>query len=374
MTPKKLIEQIVSLYKENKIEDSPDCFLSVVHRDNDETTVSKLIAYMFAKVPSLANRVIAHYYKLQGNVWDEQSLTVESIECERVITARKRIDIFVTLTSDEGKRYCIVIENKVRSHENGGQTLDYESWATNYYSDCKVIYIYLKPSWNISTPVSNEFAILTFSGFSSMIENSENNYIVADFKRYIEMKETNNQLSDAEALLLSNYETVKKVKDSLDQKIVYFKKTAQEAIAKELGLLTFQQDGSRGKENGFDTYHFYEEQWYRKHPVYWYFYVEYKFLTGDLNKIVFQRTIQKDKTDTILEFLRDKGVPYIDYHKEKWFVLDQEAFKCAEPILSQVWKDAFMAQAIVVLRRYKHEMSVLFEEFIPWLQQKGLLK
>lgn len=363
METKETLILLTARYEENRLNSSPNCFLSVINHDNDETIVSKIVAYLFAKVPYLAKRVIKQYYCTIGEDWLEQELILEeSIECEKVITDRKRIDVFITLRSSDNERYCILIENKVRSSENGGQTKNYEAWLERNREGYKRIYIYLKPSWNQSKPKSKKFAILTFNELSEMIENA-NDYIVIDFKRYVEMKEINTQLTELENILLCNYDNIANLKASLDSKINNFKKTAMEQVAQELGLSYYDDKGQ--------AFHFYDKQWWQSKPLYYYFYVEYKFNTGDMTNIVFQKIIGKKKTKTtIMDFVQEKGINVIKNDADQYLILESVYFVCKEPVLSQAWISAFIEQAVEVLTRYKKEMSTLFIEFTSWLEKR----
>ena len=360
-----MLIQLLEVYGDSKEQESPECFLSVIDRDNDEKIVSKILAYLFAKDCTLAKGLVKYYFVAQGKEWIAQDIEVESIECEKVITAKKRIDIFVTLISGDGKRYCILIENKVRSHENGGQTKNYESWLRKYYPDSEKIYIYLKPSWNQSMPISKRFEVLTFAQLSNMIDVTDN-YIVLDFQRYVAMKEMNKQLSESETILLSHYEDLERLKDSLDYKLIEFKKSVRSIIEETLCLLSSVKDGR--SENGRGTFQFYDESWYNDGNPYYYFYIEYKFLTGDLSQIVFQKIIRKYKTDIVADFLHDNGIQYIDYIGDKWFILEREKFVCDEPIFSQAWIRSFTEQATSTLKRYKDEMIELVNNFKSWLE------
>ena len=360
MDTEELIDQIVQLSGNNYEEIIPDSFLSVINRDNDEKSASKFIAYIFRKSPNLAQKVVGYYYNEQEISWDPQELAIESIECEKVITDLKRIDIFITLLSRDNTQYCIVIENKIYSKENNGQTNYYSKWLNTNYKDSKRVFIYLKPSWNPSTPINKDFLILTYKDLSAMIDDTLEDYFLLDFKRYVKMKEANNQLSDLDRKLLDNYDAIADIKDRVDNIIKKFKESAKEEVGQQLALEVCRKE----KDTIFQ---FYRDEWYKKKN--YYFYVEYKFSSGDLKKIVFQKIIWKDKkSDDITRFLMQKRVSYLELVEDQWFVLEKEEFLCEEPALSQKWTSAFLEQAVETLSRYKGEIDELFAEYITWLQ------
>ena len=360
MDTEELIDQIVQLSGNNYEEIIPDSFLSVINRDNDEKSASKFIAYIFRKSPNLAQKVVGYYYNEQEISWDPQELAIESIECEKVITDLKRIDIFITLLSRDNTQYCIVIENKIYSKENNGQTNYYSKWLNTNYKDSKRVFIYLKPSWNPSTPINKDFLILTYKDLSAMIDDTLEDYFLLDFKRYVKMKEANNQLSDLDRKLLDNYDAIADIKDRVDNIIKKFKESAKEEVGQQLALEVCRKE----KDTIFQ---FYRDEWYKKKN--YYFYVEYKFSSGDLKKIVFQKIIWKDKkSDDITRFLMQKRVSYLELVEDQWFVLGKEEFLCEEPALSQKWTSAFLEQAVETLSRYKREIDDLFAEYITWLQ------
>lgn len=332
-------------------------FLSVIQKEFHENYVSRLLAYTIGKDNSLSEKIVRCYHKKNT---DFSIKEIQSIECEKTISNQKRIDIFVRLIDNSDNNINIIIENKLLSHEHNLQTQKYSKWLNSFYpqSNNENIFIYLKPSWNASEAVDNCFLSITYNQLLSLIADSTD-YIINDFKEYIKMIENNQiQLDETEKLIISNYTTITEALNRVDYKIKKFQSSFQEIIKNELRLTSYVDGGN--------AYHFYKDEWWSGYSQvpYYYFYVEYKFNSNNLDDIVFQRTVKIGKeleSDPLLNFIKDKDIPYTPW--KRYLVLDKKPFICDQPILSDAWVAALINQAKNTLVEYENSTEELYEMF-----------
>ena len=333
-------------------------FLSVIQKEYHENYVSRLLAYTIGNDKSLSKKLIQYYRKKTDA--DFSIKEIQSIECEKTISNQKRIDIFVRLIDNSDNKINIIIENKLLSHEHNQQTQNYSRWLNTFYPqfDNENIFIYLKPSWNASEAVDKDFRPITYRQLLALIDDSTD-YIINDFKEYIKMIENNQiQLDETEQIVLSNYTTISEALNRVDYKIKKFQSFLQDTIKHELGLTPYFDGGS--------SYHFYKDEWWSGYSQvpYYYFYVEYKFNSNNLDDIVFQRTVEIGKeieSDPLLNFIKDKGIPYKSW--KRYLVLDQKHFDCDQPILSDAWVAELISQTKNTLLDYKNSTEELYKMF-----------
>lgn len=353
-----LIEKIIHSIDESSALEKSKTFLSVINKEFAETTVSRVLAYLFANDLTLVRKIVEYYYNERGICWTCPEISLDTIECEKAISNQKRIDIFMSFLFKGRERINVIVENKILAFEHGEQTNNYAQWSNRQYKDARNVFIYLKPSWNASAPTNAEFVVLTYKELVSLIQPTTN-YIINDFKEYVSMLEEKDiQLSDAENTVLENYNALSRVMNEVDNKIKKFKNAAQEALVANLGLIPYV-DG--------DAYHFYLEEWYSEANPYYYFYVEFKFLSENMDSIVFQRTVKIGTKENVLEdYLKTKDYQYAEQCK-RWFVLDKTKFFSENPILSKEWQSDFIKQAKEILALYITETKEMFSDFQQYL-------
>lgn len=143
-------------------------FLNVIKESNEnENLISNWLFFLLnPDTNGIGNKCVnALVEALNINNLDFNKQDFQYGEREGTTDNKKRPDIILKYS-----KYWIVIENKIKSHENGNQTIEYYNDAVNKKKDENIIFVYLKPSFNDSVPKSNKFKILTYEELLKSLE------------------------------------------------------------------------------------------------------------------------------------------------------------------------------------------------------------
>ncbi|MDE6475221.1 MAG: PD-(D/E)XK nuclease family protein [Clostridia bacterium] len=131
-------------------------FLDVIGRVDNENIISNWLSFIFdykkmksSKPLELFLRYIkCDFEDLQAEIYREYSLT-----------NKRRIDIIIKLAKN-----WVVIENKINSFECNEQTKDYTQQIVKEIDDkdIDIMFIYLKPNYNKSSPSDSAFKVMTY--------------------------------------------------------------------------------------------------------------------------------------------------------------------------------------------------------------------
>ena len=166
------IDEVLKMLKSGAIkpqEPTAD-FLNVINKVDDESTISKWIAFLLnAKISREPLIKFAEYFDIEvdGNCEID-------VMREYYLQNRRRIDVVIKTPN-----HWFVIENKINSDEQKGQTKDYREFIEAELKETNELeggkgnskgakYIYLKPNYNTSTPESEYFAVLTYGELYDM--------------------------------------------------------------------------------------------------------------------------------------------------------------------------------------------------------------
>lgn len=184
-------------------------FLNVIKESNEnENLISNWLFFLLnPDTNGVGNKCVNALVKaLDINNLDFDKQDFQYGEREETTDNKKRPDIILKYS-----KYWIVIENKIKSHENGNQTIEYYNDAINKKKDENIIFVYLKPSFNDSIPQSDKFKILTYDKLLNELEK----IVIEDYSeneqyKYFYLTEfikTINSLTDDE--IDENYEKFK---------------------------------------------------------------------------------------------------------------------------------------------------------------------
>lgn len=163
-------EKIMEHYKFNfnSITKKDYNFLDVIKESNEnENLISNWLFFLLnPDTNGIGNKCVnALVEALNINNLDFDKQDFQYGEREETTDNKKRPDIILKFS-----KYWIVIENKIKSHENGNQTIEYYNDAINKKKDENIIFVYLKPSFNNSVPKSDKFKILTYEMLVKALE------------------------------------------------------------------------------------------------------------------------------------------------------------------------------------------------------------
>lgn len=184
-------------------------FLNVIKESNEnENLISNWLFFLLnPDTNGVGNKCVNALVKaLDINNLDFDKQDYQYGEREESTDNKKRPDIILKYS-----KYWIIIENKINSHENGNQTIEYYNDAINKKKDENIIFVYLKPSFNDSVPQSDKFKTLTYD----KLLNEFKKIVIEDYSdneqyKYFYLTEfikTINSLTDDE--IDENYEKFK---------------------------------------------------------------------------------------------------------------------------------------------------------------------
>ena len=171
-------------------------FLDVIRKADNENIVSDWLAFLLDTKKCGSVLPLKLFCNSLGIEYVGGELEIER---EYTLDNRRRIDILIKL-----ENAWIVIENKINSMECNEQTVDYEEKITSKANGQNVSlhYVYLKPSYNKSTPTNKSFEIMTYGNLADIWKdvvpndfvNKENYVYFSEFiklitKRYAMNKE-----------------------------------------------------------------------------------------------------------------------------------------------------------------------------------------
>ena len=131
-------------------------FLDVIRKTDNENIISEWLAFLFDTNKSSSPKPLKLFCEFLGIEFDGNELEIER---EYTLDNKRRIDIIIKL-----KNAWVVIENKINSMECNEQTVDYENKIASETNgqNISLYYVYLKPTYNKSTPTNQKFKIMTY--------------------------------------------------------------------------------------------------------------------------------------------------------------------------------------------------------------------
>lgn len=210
-------ENFIQLFNRIVIENKNTNFFDII--SPKEVLVSEWLAFIFDPSRNgVGNKTIE---KLLDSVCKEKNLDeLEFIKTSTEVTTNKnqRMDILIKYNG-----LWIVIENKIESHENGNQTLEYYKYIESIKGDNEVIYIYLKPNYNSSIPKEKMFKVLTYNELIKRLkEISEFDYYDKEKYKYLKeflisgdrfMKNDELDYNDAVTFYMNNKNKLDKIEE-----------------------------------------------------------------------------------------------------------------------------------------------------------------
>lgn len=131
-----------------------------------EVLVSKWIEFILnPEENGVGNLPVSKLLELIDHDRNLEELEFQSIATEVSTNNQRRIDILAKYNG-----LWIVIENKIDSYENNEQTNEYYNYVESIKEENEVIYLYLKPNYNNSTPLNKFFQVITYNQFINKLK------------------------------------------------------------------------------------------------------------------------------------------------------------------------------------------------------------
>ena len=237
------MEQGLELLREKlkniTIKKIPNTFLEIIGKSKDEVSISSFVAFLLnpqnttSKIMELILEKTNDLEKDNENfieLFNEKDNDFESIEVEKWISNRSRVDILIKYT-----KFYVLIENKVDSQENGNQMSKYEEDLQD--KNIPIKYICLKPNYNKFNFSNDRFIDFSYSDFIEILKQISL-YDFEDTDNYIYLKEF---VKHAEVYLMDDFEV--KINDDVKmyienyEKIEYLRKIYEKQNEIVVGIL-----------------------------------------------------------------------------------------------------------------------------------------
>lgn len=176
----KIDDNFKELFNMLKIEKRQLNFFDII--SPKEVIVSEWLSFIFnPSINGVGNKPVEKLLESVNVSKDLNEFEFISTDTEVTTDTNQRMDIVIKYSG-----LWIVIENKVESHENGYQTEAYYKYMESIKDSNDVIYVYLKPNYNISIPKQSKFIVLTYNKLISKLkEISEFDYKEKDKYKYL---------------------------------------------------------------------------------------------------------------------------------------------------------------------------------------------
>lgn len=392
-----LLNEILSLYRNNGAKRDKPTFFEIIGRTYDEDLISKMLAYILENDKLFVSRLLNFYFNnKKGKTVEVENLIILSVKCEKKMSSG-RADIFVEAT-DGGKKYVITIENKIRAGihgtaENEEQTDTYFNYVNKVYAGCEKAFLFLKPEYNAAKPKCSAFECITYKQLLNLISNDNANTHtekVKDFKRHIERFLSMNikEFSQVDKKIIENLSLYTEIMQSVMQNIDNFKTLLFKGVSEKLNLdynvynksyaKTYEDTKAKyglTNDNTDDVKccKFYRaDLWYRNCEAenkYW-FYVEIKFNENNPANIVVQKVIKRYgyKGDlSIVKKFVDGNLCGLATLEGQFYVFDtqsvNENIKCVDKEFSADWQREAVKVAYELLKKQIEEMDEIFRFF-----------
>lgn len=156
-------------------------FLSVLGRTYDEDLISRVLVYVMERDHAFVHTLLRRY---AGDIEVPNFEQADVFVYPEKSMGKGRADIFAVIKKNEVTIATITIENKIYSTEHDDQTQTYYDWVYRQqeYKHANVnAFFYLRPSFNSSTAVCDQYQNITYTQIAMLISQSD--YIIDDFKK-----------------------------------------------------------------------------------------------------------------------------------------------------------------------------------------------
>ena len=211
------LEKLGAKIKKIKIKKIPTTFLSIIHKNFDEVTISRCIAFLLNPEYTTL-KIIEQLLSITQCETDEtdflqlvndNTTEFESIDIEDAVSSRSRLDIIIRFST-----FWIVIENKINSYENNDQSLKYEE-DIKKKTNLPIKYICLKPKYNKCVMRNEKFCNVFYNQVVDILkiitkydmQDEENYCYLEDFIKHMEgylMNENELQISEDVEFYIEN--------------------------------------------------------------------------------------------------------------------------------------------------------------------------
>lgn len=353
--------------------EKPITYLSVLGRTYDEDLISRVLVYVMDRDHAFVYSLLQMY---AGNSDMPDLKQVEIIVCPEKSMGKGRADLFVVIKKNAVTIATITIENKIYSTEHDDQTQTYYDWVCRQqeYKHAVVnAFFYLRPSFNLSTAICDQYQNITYTQIAALISQSDP--IIDDFKKHIAiyLGDSNMELNEKQINIINHYDAIQKTLNETTAIYASNKITILETIVdavKQRFPDIKEETNEKSNPLGPVSVRLYKDKWYKAGE--YYFYSELYFENAKIDKVKYQNVIKeypkKSTEKSIQEFLQSD---LIEIHSNlgQWHIWgDVSHFDSDAPWTSEEWSSTFIAQSIEKLTALIEKTDKLVDTFLSFEQ------
>ena len=340
--------------------------------------ISRVVAYCLSIDPSLIKKLIERY--IQKHLHDEVCLDLSAIKNVSVYPEKTmgfgRADIFVSLTDANKQLITITIENKIRTEEHDDQTQTYYDWVYRQqgYQDADLnAFFYLRPSFNLSTAICDQYQNITYTQIAAWITQSD--HIIDDFKKHIALYlgDSDMELNARQIDIINHYDAIQQSIGEATAMYAAHKTALLERIentVKQRFPDIVLDINEKTNPLGPVSVRFYKDKWYKASE--YYFYAELYFEKARLNAARYQKVIKeyprKSTEKSIQQFLQSGNIR-INSIIGQWHIWgDVSNFESSTEWTAKEWGEAFVSTSVKKLAEFIEETDKMVDTYFDFMQ------
>ena len=344
-------------------------FLSVLGRSYDEDLISRVLVYIMDHDHAFVHALL-RMYPGNADMLDLDQADI-SVYPEKSM-GKGRADIFAVIKKNARTVATITVENKIYSTEHDDQTQTYYDWVyrqQEYQNAAVNAFFYLRPSFNLSTAICDQYQNITYTQIAAWITQSD--HIIDDFKKHIALYlgDSDMELNARQIDIINHYDAIQQ---SIGEATAMYAahKTAlleriENAVKQRFPDIVLDIN-EKTNPLGPVSVRFYKDKWYKASE--YYFYAELYFEKARLNAARYQKVIKeyprKSTEKSIQQFLQSGNIR-INSIIGQWHIWgDVSNFESSTDWTAKEWGEAFVAQSIEKLTELINETDQMVDAFL----------
>lgn len=348
-------------------------FLSVLGRSYDEDLISRVLVYIMDHDHAFVRELLRMY---AGDTDLPNLDQAEFFVYPEKSMGKGRADIFAVVKKHARTIATITIENKIRTEEHDDQTQTYYDWVYRQqeYQNADVnAFFYLRPSFNLSTAVCDQYQNITYTQIAASITQSD--HIIDDFKKHIALYlgDSDMELNAKQIDIINHYDAIQQSIGEATAMYAAHKaallKKIENAVKQRFPDIVLDIN-EKTNPLGPVSVRFYKDKWYKASE--YYFYAELYFEKARLHNAKYQKVIKeyprKSTEKSIHEFLQSDKIR-IDSIIGQWYIWgDVSNFDCKADWTSKEWGEAFVSTSVKKLAEFIEETDKMVDTYFDFMQ------
>ena len=344
-------------------------FLSVLGRSYDEDLISRVLVYIMDHDHAFVRELLRMY---AGDTDLPNLDQAEFFVYPEKSMGKGRADIFAVIRKNARTVATITIENKIYSTEHDDQTQTYYDWVyrqQEYQNAAVNAFFYLRPSFNLSTAICDQYQNITYTQIAAWITQSD--HIIDDFKKHIALYlgDSDMELNARQIDIINHYDAIQQSIGEATAMYAAHKTALLERIentVKQRFPDIVLDINEKTNPLGPVSVRFYKDKWYKASE--YYFYAELYFEKARLNAARYQKVIKeyprKSTEKSIQQFLQSGNIR-INSIIGQWHIWgDVSNFESSTDWTAKEWGEAFVAQSIEKLTELINETDQMVDAFL----------